>query len=61
MRTESRGKSGVRVELEQASLMHVLAIVWVVVWTKIIPALGIALSVACISLCRSLRQWNRPT
>ena len=36
--------------------------IWRIVWTRIIPALGLALAAACISLCRSLREWgNRPS
>jgi len=60
MAVESSRRSNVRAQEERATVMRALAIVWAAVWTKIIPALGIALAVACISLCRSLRHWNKP-
>jgi hypothetical protein len=60
MTAESGRKSNGRVQEEQPTIMRALAIVWTAVWTQIIPALGIALAVACISLCRSLRHWNKP-
>ncbi len=29
-----------------------------IVWTKVLPALGLAFAAACVSLSRSLREWE---